>query len=352
MKRLYGAAAVAIIIIIGVIVVTKWNGISEGLQEQESSRSEQEVNSQANASSAKAELDGSNAADTNSAEAVDESVETSAHASESKEPQGAVEDAASPIIELPPAGFDQQRKDIAHGSIETVEYDSKTVGNKRKMLVYTPPGYNENVKYNVLYLLHGIGGDEEEWHRNGHPEVILDNLIADGKLKPMIVVLPNGRAMPNDRAEGDIFAADKVKAFEVFEDDLIMDLIPFIESHYSVETERENRALAGLSMGGGQSLNIGLANLDKFAWIGAFSAAPNTKSPEQLVPDAEYASKQLKLLWLLCGDHDNLLNVSRRTEAYLKEKNVPHTWFEYADGWHDWPVWKTGLYYFSQLIFQ
>lgn len=314
LKRIYGAAAVAIIIIIGVIVVTKWNGNSEGLQEKEAAQSsEQMTNTEVNDSSDKA---------------------------------------SSPIIELPPTGFDQQRDDIAQGTIETVEYDSKTVGNKRKMLVYTPPGYNENEKYNVLYLLHGIGGDEEEWHRNGRPEVILDNLIADGKLKPMIVVLPNGRAMPNDRAEGDIFAADKIRAFEVFEDDLIKDLIPYIESHYSVETERENRALAGLSMGGGQSLNIGLANLDKFAWIGAFSAAPNTKSPELLVPDADYAAEQLKLLWLLCGDHDNLLNVSQRTEAYLKEKNVPHTWYEYEDGWHDWPVWKTGLYYFAQLIFQ
>lgn len=327
--------------------MVKWNGNSEGLQEQESSRSEQKVNTQVNNSSDKA-------ADASSIEAADDRVEASSNASASNDmQQGSVEDAAaSPIIELPPVGYDQQRNDIAHGSIETVEYDSTTVGNKRKMLVYTPPGYNENEKYNVLYLLHGIGGDEEEWHRNGRPEVILDNLFADGKLKPMIVVLPNGRAMTNDRAEGDIFAADKVKAFEVFEDDLIKDLIPYIESHYSVETERENRALAGLSMGGGQSLNIGLANLDKFAWIGAFSAAPNTKSPELLVPDAEYAAEQLKLLWLLCGDHDNLLNVSERTEAYLKEKNVPHTWFEYADGWHDWPVWKTGLYYFAQLIFQ
>ncbi|GMK41523.1 hypothetical protein PCCS19_45800 [Paenibacillus sp. CCS19] len=324
----------------------KWNGNSEGLQEQESSQSEQKVQSQVNDSSDKT-------ADASTAEAADDRVQASANASESNDlQQGSVGDSASPIIELPPVGYDQQRNDIAHGSIETVEYDSKTVGNKRKMLVYTPPGYNEDEKYNVLYLLHGIGGDEEEWHRNGHPEVILDNLFADGKLKPMIVVLPNGRAMTNDRAEGDIFAADKVKAFEVFEDDLINDLIPYIESHYSVETKRENRALAGLSMGGGQSLNIGLAHLDKFAWIGAFSAAPNTKSPEQLVPDAEYAAKQLKLLWLLCGDHDNLLNVSERTEAYLKEKNVPHTWFEYADGWHDWPVWKTGLYYFAQSIFQ
>lgn len=260
--------------------------------------------------------------------------------------------AAVPTIEPPPSGFDVSRNNIAHGKIETVEYDSKTVGNTRKMLVYTPPGYKKANKYNVLYLLHGIGGDEEEWHRNGHPEVILDNLFADGKLKPMIVVLPNGRAMPDDRAVGDIFAEDKIKAFEVFEDDLTKDIIPFIESHYSVRKKPENRAIAGLSMGGGQSLNIGLAHLDTFAWIGAFSAAPNTKAPELLVPDPAYASKQLKLLWLLCGDQDNLLFVSQNTEAYLTKNAVPHKWYEYASGWHDWPVWKTGLYYFAQSIFK
>jgi len=352
LKRIYGVMAAAIIMIIGVIVGMKWNEDLDRLQEQEPSRTEQDVKHQ-EVDAALAEKDSSNAVDVSASGSVDNRVEPSISTDVSAaEPQSVVQDAPASIITLPPAGYDQQRNDIAHGTIETVEYDSKTVGNKRKMLMYTPPGYNENETYNVLYLLHGIGGDEEEWHRNGHPEVILDNLIAEGKLKPMIVVLPNGRAMPNDRAEGDIFAADKVKAFEVFEDDLIKDLIPFIESHYSVATKRENRALAGLSMGGGQSLNIGLAHLDKFAWIGAFSAAPNTKSPELLVPDAEYAAKQLKLLWMLCGDHDDLLFVSQRTEAYLKEKNIPHTSYDYANGWHDWPVWKTGLYYFAQLIFQ
>jgi len=118
-----------------------------------------------------------------------------------------------------PAGFDQYREDIPHGNIETVEYDSSTVGTRRKALVYTPPGYPSAGKYPVLYLLHGIGGDETEWYRGGQPHVILDNLYAEGKLEPMIVVLPNGRAMVNDRAEGDIFAPDKVKAFETFESD-------------------------------------------------------------------------------------------------------------------------------------
>ncbi|WP_246070684.1 alpha/beta hydrolase [Paenibacillus kobensis] len=257
-----------------------------------------------------------------------------------------------PVIELPPAGYDAARSDIEHGVITTVEYDSKTVGNKRNALVYTPPGYSESNKYNVLYLLHGIGGDEEEWHKHGSPETILDNLYAEGKLEPMIVVLPNGRAIPNDRAEGDLFAADKIKGFETFERDLLHDLIPYIESNYSVLTGRENRALAGLSMGGGQTLNIGFANIDTFAWIGAFSAAPNTKQPEQLVPDLTAAQKELKALWLLCGDKDSLFDVSKRTVAYLEQMKIPHVWHEYAGGTHNWPEWKTGLYYFSQLLFR
>src|SRR3954447_892539 len=146
-----------------------------------------------------------------------------------------------------------------------VGYDSKTIGTVRKMNIYTPPGYSQDKKYPVLYLLHGIGGDETEWERVAHPDPFLDNLIADGKATPMIVVMPNGRAQKNDRAEGDVFRT--APAFAAFEQDLLNDVIPAIESRYSVLTDREHRALAGLSMGGGQSLNLGLANLDQFAWV-------------------------------------------------------------------------------------
>jgi enterochelin esterase-like enzyme len=254
-----------------------------------------------------------------------------------------------PAFPEPPAGFASKRDDIQHGKLEMIEYDSKTVGNKRKALVYTPPGYSPETKYPVLYLLHGIGGDEEEWHQHAHPEVILDNLIADKKAVPMIVVMPNGRAQPNDRAEGDVFAA--APAFAVFENDLLKDLIPSIESRFSVKTDREDRALAGLSMGGGQSLNFGLAHLDVFAWIGGFSSAPNTKPPEELVPNPAKAISMLKLLWLSCGDKDGLINFSQRTHAYLKEKNVPHIW-QVDSGMHEFPVWKKDLYQFAQLLFR
>src|SRR6187549_2479582 len=192
---------------------------------------------------------------------------------------------AQPGEKQAPRGFDSLRADIAHGSIDTITYNSKTVNSKRRALIYTPPGYSKKTKYPVLYLLHGIGGDEKEWLNGGNPQVILDNLYAEGKIEPMIVVMPNGRAMKNDRATGNIMAPDKVQAFATFEKDLLNDLIPFIEKKYSVFTDREHRAIAGLSMGGGQSLNFGLGNLDKFAWVGAFSAAPNTKIPEELIPN-------------------------------------------------------------------
>jgi enterochelin esterase-like enzyme len=248
-----------------------------------------------------------------------------------------------------PEDFDKVREDIARGRLEMVEYDSKTVGNPRKALIYTPPGYATDTQYPVLYLLHGIGGDEEEWRRGGQPHVILDNLIADKKATPMIIVMPNGRAQPNDRAEGNVMAT--APAFATFEQDLLKDLIPFIESKYSVKADRESRALAGLSMGGGQSLNFGLGNLDIFAWVGGFSSAPNTKPPAELVPDPEAAARQLKLLFISCGNRDGLIRISQGVRAYLKESHVPHIW-HVDDHGHDFQHWKKALYQFSQLIFK
>ncbi|RYG23964.1 esterase family protein [bacterium] len=253
-----------------------------------------------------------------------------------------------PAFPQAPEGFDKRREGIARGKVETLEYDSKSVGNPRKLLIYTPPGYSADKKYPVLYLLHGIGGTEREWMDSGAPDAILDNLYADGKLAPMIVVMPNGRAQPNDRAEGNVFAS--APAFEKFEADLLGSVIPFIEAKYPVIGDREHRAIAGLSMGGGQSLNIGLANIDRFAYVGGFSSAPNTRPPERLLPKPEEA-KRLKLLWVSCGDQDGLMSFSQRTRAYLKEHGVPHVW-HVEPGAHTWPVWRNDLYLFSQRIFK
>ena len=250
----------------------------------------------------------------------------------------------------PPKGFDARRDGIDHGKLETVEYDSTTVGIKRKARVYTPPGYTKDKKYPVLYLLHGIGGDENEWARGGSPDVILDNLYADKKAAPMIVVMPNGRAAKDVTARDPI--PKQSPAFAAFEKDLLIDLIPFIEKTYSVKADRESRALAGLSMGGGQALNFGLANLDTFAWVGGFSSAPNTKPPAALIKDHATAAKQLRLLYVACGDMDGLLRISQGVHAMLDEKKVPHVYRVIPGGRHDFNVWKSDLYYFAQLVFR
>ncbi len=258
---------------------------------------------------------------------------------------------AQKILKEAPKGFDEDRTGIATGKIDTISYSSKTVGNTRKALIYTPPSFSKDKKYPVLYLLHGIGGDEKEWLNGANPQVILDNLYAENKLEPMLVVMPNGRAMEDDRADGNIFSTDKIEAFSRFERDLLDDLIPFVEQNYPVLPDRKNRAIAGLSMGGGQSLNFGLGNLDKFAWVGAFSAAPNTKEPEELLPNPQEAKEKLELLFISCGDKDNLINVSQRTHNYLFQEGVPHIYY-LEPGGHDFKVWKNGLYMFSQFLFK
>ncbi|HZL91773.1 MAG TPA: alpha/beta hydrolase-fold protein [Pirellulaceae bacterium] len=251
-----------------------------------------------------------------------------------------------------PQGFDARRDDIERGKIEKVEYDSQIVGIKRKLVVYTPPGYSQEAKYPVLYLLHGIGDNENGWTRHGSAEVILDNLHEDKKVVPMIVVMPNGRASadppPRNPFQG---GRDAFRPYEVFGDELLRDIIPYVEQNYSVHADREHRALAGLSMGGGQSLNFGLKHLDTFAWIGGFSSAPNTKRASAIVTDPEDAAKKLKLLWLSCGDEDRLMNISKDFHAFLEDKEVPHVWHVDAGG-HTWQVWKNDLYLFSQRLFR
>lgn len=254
-----------------------------------------------------------------------------------------------PAFDAPPRGFNVRRKDIPQGRLEMVVYDSKTVGTKRRMHVYTPPGYSKEKTYPVLYLLHGIGGDETEWQRFVTVDAILDNLIAEKKAVPMIVVMPNGRAQKNDRPEGNIYAA--APAFANFERDLLDDVIPAIAARYEVVKTPEGRALAGLSMGGGQTLNFGLSHLDTFAWIGAFSPAPNTKSPTDLLPKPDESKKHLKLLVLTCGNKDGLINISQGLHTFLKEKQVPHAWHVDGHG-HDAAHWGSSLYYFAQNVFR
>jgi enterochelin esterase-like enzyme len=269
-----------------------------------------------------------------------------------------------------PSGFDMQREGVAAGRVERVEFDSKVTGGKRPASVYLPPGYSADQKYPVLYLLHGIGGNETHWPGPGSTGAILDNLIADGKAVPMIVVMPNGRASnepstlfgggrgpgaggaagggPGGR--GGPAMAVEFEAYAAFERELLGDLVPFIEARYSATGDRMHRALAGLSMGGGHSLNFGLGNVDAFAWVGGFSSAPNTQAPAELVPDPAVA-RQLELLWVSCGNEDGLFNISAGVHEHLTAQNVPHTWYIDAGG-HTFPVWKNDLYHFASLLFR
>jgi len=249
-----------------------------------------------------------------------------------------------------PQGFDQEREGIAKGTVKLIEYQSESVGTTRKANVYLPPKYDAKKKYSVLYLLHGIGGDENEWYKDGGvPNIIMDNLYADGKVADMIIVMPNGRAQKDDSRAGGF---GSFRAFGDFDKDLIGSLIPYIEKNFSVYADKDHRAIAGLSMGGGQSLNFGLGHMDVFAYVGGFSSAPNTMRAAQLIPDVEKVKKENKLLWMVCGGADGLMNNSAQLKAFCDEKGIPCTLINYPDGHHDFVVWKYGLYNFAQLIFR
>ena len=265
-----------------------------------------------------------------------------------------------PAFDNPPVGFRDKRENIAHGTLTTVQYDSKTLSTRREMMVYTPPGYSPDKKYPVLYLLHGLNSGSGQWPYWVHADYITDNLLADGKIKPMIIVFPNGNTnvtVENPKADEQEERNGGYKGYgKSFENDLLLDIVPFIESHYSVYTDRKHRALAGLSMGGGQSLNIGLSHINTFAYVGGFSSAPNTNefgglSETKLVPDLAAAKKNLKVLWLACGSKDGLFSVSQRVHQNFKKQGIPHIWNVDGNA-HDDTEWANNLYLFIQHIFK
>ncbi|MBC9934427.1 beta-L-arabinofuranosidase domain-containing protein [Chitinophaga qingshengii] len=265
-----------------------------------------------------------------------------------------------PTFPDPPVGFNVQRNDIPHGKMTVVQYLSKTLGKRRELSVYTPPGYAADRKYPVLYLLHGIGADYRQWTEWCQADNVVDNLIADGKLQPVIMVFPNcdTRLTVTDTASSS--RSGRADGFEgygkSFEEDLVKDIIPYIDSHYSTIIDREHRALAGLSMGGGQSLNIGLYHLETFAYVGGFSSAPNTNkfggmyTDVEFIPDRKAAREKLKLLWIGCGNKDGLFRISEKAHQYLDEIGMPHVWNVDTNG-HDNTEWDRNLYLFAQRIF-
>jgi enterochelin esterase-like enzyme len=253
----------------------------------------------------------------------------------------------------PPPGFSDPAPGVTPGRIEDLHYRSGVTGTQREARVYLPAGYHAGRRYPVLYLLHGIAGNQDEWRGYVRAPAILDKLEASGRAVPMIVVMPNGRALPDDSppAADKVYTPANAAGFDKFERDLLDFLVPAVDSTYPTLADRAHRAIAGLSMGGGQALNFGLAHLDRFAWVGGFSPAPNTHDIAELVPDPAAARRELRLLYLSCGNQDGLIAVSQAVHRGLAQRDVPHVW-NVDDHGHDRESWAENLHRFAQLIFR
>ena len=256
-----------------------------------------------------------------------------------------------------PPSLSWETNDVPHGEIHHHFYKSGVVGDQRHFYVYTPPGYNPRGKqtYPVLYLLHGYSDDANAWTEVGRANVILDNLIAQGKAKPMLIVMPLGYGEPKvlQRDSGVFHDPDITKRnFDKFREALITEVIPQVESSYLVVKDRNARAIAGLSMGGSESLLTGLNTLDKFAWIGAFSSGGINSDFDKEFPalDAK-ANQQIRLLWIACGTDDHLIEINRAFRSWLAGKKIQHVDIE-TPGAHSWPVWRRNLTDFAPLLFR
>ena len=263
------------------------------------------------------------------------------------EPMGPVENLTA--YPVPPEGFNVARENIPHGEVKLVEYDSKTLGIRRPLRVYTPPGYSTARRYPVLYLQHGLGNTSTEWTQRARAPIIADNLIAEGKMLPMIIVFPSGNATatPGDEKQGD---RTQAAYGQPYHDDLLKEIIPFVEANYSVSADRASRGIAGMSMGSGQALNIGLTNLDKFDWIAVVAPAPNTRPPAELLTDTA-ALNRLKLFWLSVGNRDALYRVAQGVHTYATERGVPHIWRVDGNA-HDTGAMSSNFYHFAQKLFK
>lgn len=256
-----------------------------------------------------------------------------------------------------PPSLTWETADIPHGELHHHFYKSGIVGDQRDYYVYTPPGYDARGEqtYPVLYLLHGYSDDASGWSAVGRANLILDNLIAARKAKPMLIVMPLGYGepnilQPNSGAFRDRSITDR--NFNKFREALLSEVMPRVESEYRVNTSRTARAIAGLSMGGAESLLTGLNTLDKFAWIGAFSSGGFTPEFEKEFPNLDARSNsQIRLLWIACGTEDRLIEINRQFRQWLDSNNIKHADIE-TSGMHTWMVWRRNLTDFAQLLFR
>jgi enterochelin esterase-like enzyme len=256
-----------------------------------------------------------------------------------------------------PASLSWEIAAVPHGEIHHHFYKSAVVGDDRDFYVYTPPGYDPRGKqtYPVLYLLHGFSDDASAWTAVGRANVILDNLIAQGKAKPMLMVMPLGYGEPKVLTPNSGVFRDPAitqRNFDNFREALLTEVIPQVESKYLVNKDRNSRAIAGLSMGGSESLLTGLNNLNQFAWIGAFSSGGIIQEFDKAFPalDAK-ANQQLRLLWIACGTEDRLIDINRNFRAWLGSKGIQHVDIE-TPGAHTWMVWRRNLTALAPLLFR
>jgi enterochelin esterase family protein len=265
---------------------------------------------------------------------------------------------ASSVVHVPgPPSLPWEIGDVPHGTLHRHFYRSGIVGDDRDYYVYTPPGYDADTvtRYPVLYLLHGFSDEANGWTAVGRAHVILDNLIAQGKAKPMLVVMPLGYGAPEIVRAGLGGFRDpglRQRNFDRFRDALLTEVIPRVEKSYRVAADRGSRAVAGLSMGGAESLYTGLNALDRFAWIGAFSSGGLTETFDADFPalDAK-TNERLRLLWIACGTEDRLIDVNRKIRAWLTSKGIRYTALE-TPGAHTWMVWRRNLADFASQLFK
>jgi enterochelin esterase family protein len=253
-------------------------------------------------------------------------------------------------------------RNVPHGAVSAVTYHSSALGRTRRMHVYTPPGYEKSTtKYPVFYLLHGASDSDDSWSSVGRAGFIVDNLIAAGKAKPMIVVMPAGHTTRGGFTVPG--GADE------FARDFVGDVMPYIEKNYRVLTDRSNRAMAGLSMGGGQTLSVAIPNMSKFAYIGVFSSGlfqmfgtgrgPGPQAPQgptweeqnMKVLDDAALRKGLKLFWFGTGKDDFLLKTTQQTVAMFKKHGFDVKYDE-TEGAHTWLVWREYLQGFVPQLFR